>query len=93
MVLTLEERETIINFNEAEDDASIFTYNRRWQRHLEQTFGLVPVLDNGAGGKEYMIGKDRIRLPRLPKKLTPEAKASQGERGRKALAALHGSKK
>ena len=44
------ERETIINFNEVEDVASIFTYNRAWQKHLETRLGLKPDYDNGYGG-------------------------------------------
>lgn len=37
--LTNYEQEAIINFNKAEDIAHIFTYNKRWQRHLEKILG------------------------------------------------------
>jgi hypothetical protein len=67
------ERETIINFNEGEDIASIFTYNKSWQRHLESKLGLKPIMDNGFGGKEYQISKKRIPMPRLQKRLSAEA--------------------
>lgn len=78
--LTRYERETIINFNEADELASIFTYDRAWQRQLEKKLGLKPVMDNGSGGKEYEIDKKRIKPPRAPKKLSPEDKAKIASR-------------
>jgi len=72
--LTNFELETIINFNEGEDTAHIFTYNKTWQKHLEKKLGLKPIMDNGAGGREYEISKKRIKPPRAKKKLTIKAK-------------------
>lgn len=69
------EKETIINFNEAEPIAYIFTYNKAWQKHLEDKLGLKPTLDNGFGGKEYQIDKKRIKPPRAKRQLSAEAKA------------------
>ena len=66
--LTRYEQETIINFNEAEKIAYIFTYNKKWQKRLEEHLGLIPVKDNGYGGKEYVIEKKRILLPRIQRK-------------------------
>jgi len=66
------ERETIITFNEAEEMAHIFTYRKVWQSHLEKKLGLIPLLDNGYGGKEYMISKKRIRPPIARKLISPE---------------------
>lgn len=74
MRLTKAERETIIIFNELEDIAHIFTYNRAWQRHLEKKLGLSPHMDNGFGGKEYDISKKRIKPPRAPRSLSPETR-------------------
>ena len=74
------ERETIINFNEAEATAWVFTYSRSWQRHLEVKLGLRPVMDNGFGGKEYEIYKKRIRPPRAPVRLSAGARAKLTER-------------
>jgi len=68
------EKETIINFNEGEPLASIFTYNRAWQKHMEKSLGLKPLSDNGYGGREYEISKKRIKPPRAPKKLSAEAR-------------------
>ena len=74
------EKETIINFNKAEDTASIFTYEKTWQKHLEKKLGLKPVMENGFGGKGYEIEKKRIRPPRAPVKLSTEARARLIER-------------
>ncbi|MBI4332916.1 MAG: hypothetical protein HY673_16735 [Chloroflexi bacterium] len=77
------EQETIIVFNKAEATASIFTYERTWQNHLEQRLGLKPVLDNGHGGKEYELPKRLIRPPAAPRRLSPEARAKAIERLRR----------
>ena len=83
--LTSYEKETIINFNKAEDIAFIFTYEKTWQKHLEGKLGLKPVMDNGFGGKEYQIDKKRIPMPRAPRKLSDSAKNKLVER-------LHGNR-
>ena len=69
--LTAFERETIILFNEGSDTATIFTYNRKWQNHLEKKLGLIP-MENGYGGKEYEIKKALIKLPRAKKNVSPK---------------------
>ena len=78
--LTNYEKETIINFNEADNIASIFTCNKSWQKHLEKRLGLRPIMDNGYGGRGYEIPKKRIRPPRAPVKLSPEARAKLSKR-------------
>ena len=78
--LTNEERETIINFNEGEATADIFTYNKAWQKHLEGKLGLKPVKDNGYGGREYEVPKKMIKPPRAPRKLSDNAKEKLAER-------------
>ncbi len=70
MRLTKAERETIIIFNELEEIAHIFTYNKAWQTHLERKLGLKATMDNGFGGREYDIHKSRIKPPRAPKTLS-----------------------
>jgi len=79
------EKETIINFNEGEPMASIFTHNKVWQKHLEKRLGLKPVMDNGYGGKEYEISKKRIKPPRAPLMLSAKARAKLSKR----MVALH----
>ena len=84
MQLSNEEKETIITFDETPADAVIFTYNKRWQTHLEKKLGLKPIFNNGYGGKEYHIPKKRISLPRTLRKLSPEQRKKMGERLQKA---------
>lgn len=72
IVLSNEEKETLISFDETPSEAVIFTYNKRWQKQLEKRLGLKPTMNNGYGGREYHIPKQRIPLPRAPKKLTAE---------------------
>jgi hypothetical protein len=47
---------------------------------LYKQLGLKPTIDNGFGGKEYEIDKKRIRPPRAPVRLSPEARAKLAER-------------
>jgi len=84
MQLTNEERETLISFDETPSEAVIFTYNKRWQKHLEERLGLKPVFNNGYGGKEYHIAKNRISMPRVPRKLSPKQRKEAAERLQKA---------
>jgi hypothetical protein len=60
--------------------ANIFTYERAWQQHLEGRLGLKPTMDNGFGGREYVIEKKRIRPPRAPVRLSAEARAKRSKR-------------
>lgn len=69
------EQETIINFNEEEPTAEIFTYSKVWQRHLEKKLGLKPISRNGWGAKIYEIDKKRIRPPMPKKHISPENRA------------------
>ena len=82
--LTGYEKETIINFNEAEDVASIFTYNRAWQKHLETRLGLKPDYDNGYGGREYTIDKSRVFPPKAKRQYSVEVKREMVDRLAKA---------
>jgi len=75
------EQETIINFNEAEDTADVFTYNERWIRYLEG-LGFTAYMVNSFGGKDYTIPKHMIHLPRPKKQFSAEEKARLVERGR-----------
>ena len=78
--LSAYEQETIILFNKAEDTATILTYEKTWQKHLEGRLGLKPVMDNGFGRKEYELPKSRIRPPRAPKRLSDSARRKLAER-------------
>jgi len=86
---TKTEQETIINFNQDEQTASIYTHSKKWQRHLEQKLGLTPVKDYGDGGKEYELPKKLLCLPRAPRTISPEKRAQLSERMRR----IHQSKR
>ena len=79
-MLTNWERETIITFNEEEKIAYLWTYNKTWQRQLEEKLGLKPTLVNGRGGKEYELPKKMIKMPRAPKNLTPQQRKDIADR-------------
>jgi len=78
--LSAYEQETIVLFNKAEDTATIFTYEKTWQKHLEEKLGLKPIMDNGFGGKEYELPKLRIKPPKSPRRLSDSAKKELTER-------------
>ncbi len=79
MPLNKYERETQIGFNEGEDMAYIFTYNKSWQRHLEKVLGLKMIKTNGFGGRDYELPKKMIKLPRAPRKLSIETRARMAQ--------------
>jgi hypothetical protein len=84
-MLTEYERETIINFNKGDKIATVFTYERRWQRHFEQKLGIQPKEVNSFGGKTYLIDKKCIKLPRAKRTrvFTEEQKTAVRERFKK----------
>lgn len=86
--LSAYEQETTINFNKDEPIAHIFTYEKTWQKHIEQKLGIQPSEKNAHGARSYIIPKDRIRMPQ-PKKnyrLSPEKKREVAARLKKARA-------
>ena len=80
MGITNYEKETIINFNAAEDMASVYTHDTGWQRHLEEKLGLKPIAENSHGGKEYQIDKHRIPRPRAKIQLSAEEKQRRADK-------------
>ena len=83
--LTNYEQETIINFNREGKIAHIFTYEKTWQKHLENKLGLKALYNNGFGGKEYELPKKMIKPPRAPRRLSDSVKKKLAER-------LHGNR-
>lgn len=88
MNLTRYEQETIINFNEAETTASIYTHNRTLRRRLEklaqdrpEDCRLFKTCHDGQA-VEYIIPKKWLRVnPGL--NLTDEQRAARAENARK----------
>lgn len=92
MRLTNYERETIINFNEGEDTASVYTHNSTLRRRLErlaqdrpEECRLVKTCHDGQA-VEYYFPKKWLRVnPGL--RLTDEQRAAKAEAARKAFSA------
>jgi hypothetical protein len=78
MRLSRYERETIINFNEANHVAYIYTCSKSWIRHLER-LGLKPT-ETHSYAREYECPKEWIRKPYKPRKYTKEQKQRLAQR-------------
>ena len=63
------EQETIINFNQEEFIAYIYTCSKAWIRHFEKVLGLKPT-KTYSYAREYECPKTWIKLPRKPRKLS-----------------------
>ena len=71
MKLTKYEKETIILFNEAEDQVNVFTYNVSLKRRLANFSRKYPELCrrkevNKQGGVTYLIDKGRLSIHLVP---------------------------
>ena len=73
------ETEHIINWNNAERMASVYTYSVKWQKHMEK-IGAKLVAENSFGGRTYEFPKRWIRLPRPPQLLTEEERKKRSDR-------------
>lgn len=71
MNLTLEERETIIVFNEKEDLARVNTFNARLKKRIEQinerADEKIEITDRGYGEVEFYVPKKMITLYKAAK--------------------------
>ena len=73
MRLSKYEQETIINFNQAEDTAYIYTCSKVWMRHFEKVLNLKST-DVHSYAREYECPKAWIKKPRKPRKLSENHK-------------------
>jgi len=80
MRLTRQEQETIINFNQAEDIAYIYTCSKSWMRHMEKVLGLQPTEIYGSYARAYQCPKAWIRKPQKPRQLSEKQKRALRER-------------
>lgn len=86
MSLSQIEQETIINFNEKEAQASIYTYNktliRKLQRLADQRSESVEFVSEISGGYTFIVPKKwaRINPPRKAPPLSEEEKKRIGQR-------------
>ena len=78
------ERETIINFNEAEPTANVYTCNRRLQNKLNKLIGVNPDISELRKDDEavtYRVPKNWIKVsPPRQVNYTDEQKAAMAER-------------
>ena len=88
--MTRIEQETIINFNEAEDFADVYTYNPRLLRRLDELSrerpGDVQLQRAGCKNASYRVPKGWIRInpSRIGIRLTEEQRQERAERLRQA---------
>lgn len=71
MKLSKYEKETIINFNEAEDTASIYTFNADLKRRLAEFSRKYPLLcrlerSTDEGSVTYVMDKSRLSIRLVP---------------------------
>lgn len=90
MGLTRAEMETIINFNEADDKAEIYTYNGRLIRRLTEYAAQRPeecVLcqPDASGAHKFIFPKKWVKV-NAPRILTDEEREKLSERAKKMLA-------
>jgi hypothetical protein len=62
------EMETIINYNQEETDADIYTWDKSLQRHIETKLGVKPYEIQG-GARSYKVPKKWIKKPRKPSQI------------------------
>ena len=84
-----EEKETIINYNESDEPASVYTFNRALQTRLDQMAAEYPEIvkctrDYQDGGKEYSIPKKLITV-RKPITITEERRSEMAKMALKNL--------
>lgn len=75
MKLSNYEKETIVNFNESEKTASVYTHNAALQEQLAALCGSHPeqvrrTADNGHGGLTYELPKKWLKI-KPPRVLSP----------------------
>ena len=73
------EQETIINFNQAEDVAYIYTCSKAWIKHFEKVLKLKPTKVYSYA-REYECPKSWIKKPRKPRKMSEEQKRKLAQR-------------
>lgn len=77
MTLSPFERETIINYNQGEQEASVYTYDKKLRRKLDEWCEKYPDIRRireGADWSEYSISKRLINI-RKPTEISASHKA------------------
>lgn len=89
MSLTRQEQETVIVFNEADANATVFTFNGRMQRALNKLVTERPDEarhdgSNGIGGETYIVPKKWIKV-RASRILSEEERAARVESAKRMV--------
>lgn len=82
MNLTKYEQETIINYNNEEKTASVFTYDKSLIRKLDKKLGEIPdmkLIRRGEDFAEYSLPKRWIKVS-FPRQYSDEQRAEMAER-------------
>ena len=82
MGLTKYEQETIINYNQAEKNCSVYTHDAALIRKIDKLIENgeeITVIKSGDGVREYSFTKKAIKV-RFPRKLSDEKRAELTER-------------
>ena len=83
MKLTPYERETIINYNEGEKTASVYTHNTALRRRLDQVFKTrsdeMEIIRSGEDYTEYVVPRKWIKVS-PPRQTSEEAKERARQR-------------
>lgn len=85
--MTKGEMETIITYNQAESEASIFTYDKSLINKIEKMRENDPrivVLKEGDGWKEYSLPKKAVKV-RMPRELSDEERAKLADRMKNSM--------
>ena len=84
MNLSREEQETIISYNQLDEDAHVFTYDRALMNRLDQISRKSPtviMVSSGDGWREYVCPKKLVTV-KTPRQLSEEQKQRMAERAR-----------
>ena len=95
MALTKYEKETIINFNEEELTASVYTHNERLRKRLAsfaEKSNDCCLVRNGEDYSEYTIPKKWLKI-NLPRQYSDEQRQKMAERARANLLKKKGENK
>ena len=78
------EKETIINYNEVEQEANIYTHSISLMARLDKLCNDFPkkyrLIEKDEFSKTYMVSKKYIKIAKPRPELTEEQKAQAGER-------------
>lgn len=91
MSLSLYEQETIINYNQEERTAQIFTYSKALMARIEKLRKRLPdevtlLREEPTGAREYRVPKSRIDI-KIPRDLSAAERERLKRQGKEAYAA------